>query len=204
MNSRSVLLAVVVLIFIAGVFWFFLQMRPQSPAEQEAQTQEAKIARGKYLVTIGGCNDCHSPKIFTPTGPMLDTTRLLSGHPAGTRLPEFPLDYIGPTKWGAVTTNDLTAWFGPWGVSYAYNLTPDPGTGLGSYTEEIFIKTLRTGKKLGVGRDILPPMPWQTIGQMSDDDLKAVYAYLRSLPAVNNLIPNPIPPPEVAASMKKP
>ena len=74
---------------------------------------KAMIERGRYLVNLGGCNDCHSPKIFTPMGPVPDTTMLLSGHPADAKLPEVPKDLIAPDKWGAVTTNDLTAWAGP-------------------------------------------------------------------------------------------
>jgi len=154
----------------------------------------SQVERGKYLVMAGGCNDCHSPKVFTAAGPAFDTTRLLSGHPAGTQLPPLPKGVVGPTGWGAVTSNDLTAWYGPWGVSFAYNLTPDVQTGIGGWTEEMFIKTLREGKFMGMSRPILPPMPWQTIGQMSDDDLKAMFAYLKSIPPVHNPIPNPIPP----------
>ena len=152
------------------------------------------VERGKYLVMVGGCNDCHSPKIMTPAGPVPDTTRLLSGHPSGSPLPEIPKGVIGPSQWGAITTNDLTAWAGPWGVSFAYNLTPDMKTGIGGWTEELFIQTLRKGKFMGMSRDILPPMPWQSIGQMTDDDLSAMFAYLKSLPPIEDKIPEPLPP----------
>lgn len=163
------------------------------------------IERGKYLVNLGSCNDCHSPKVFTPMGPALDTTRLLSGHPANSQLPEVPKDVIGPDKWGALTNNHLTAWVGPWGVSFARNLTPDIATGIGSWTEEIFIKALRTGKDMGEGRDILPPMPWQFIGQSTDDDLKAIFAYLKSLKPVDNAVPDPVSPTgEHMSTMKSP
>ena len=154
----------------------------------------SQVERGKYLVMAGGCNDCHSPKIFTATGPAFDTTRLMSGHPAGTLLPAVPAGVIGPAGWGAITTNDMTAWAGPWGVSFTSNLTPDRRTGIGDWPEELFIKTLRTGKFMGSSRDILPPMPWQTIGQMTDDDLKAIFAYLKSLPPIENQVPAPLPP----------
>lgn len=152
------------------------------------------IERGKYLVTVSSCNDCHTPKIFTPMGPMLDSTRMLAGHPANSPLPEIPNGVIGPSQWGALASNDLTAWAGPWGVSFAYNLTPDMKTGIGGWTEDLFIQTLRKGKFMGASRDILPPMPWQMIGQMTDDDLKAVFAYLKSLPPIENPIPPPLPP----------
>jgi hypothetical protein len=105
---------------------------------------------------------------------------------------------------GRTTTNDLTAWVGPWGTSFAANLTPDSNTGLGSWTEEMFMKALRTGKHLGQGRDILPPMPWQMIGQMTDRDLKSVFAYLRSIPPVNNMVPDPISPTGKAIPTEKP
>lgn len=145
------------------------------------------------LVTAGGCHDCHSPKIFTAAGPEPDTTRLLSGHPAGTKLPSMPAGLVGPEGWGAVTSGDFTAWVGPWGTSFAANLTPD-ATGLASYTPEIFIQTLRTGKHAGVGRPILPPMPWPNYARLSDDDLRAIFAYLSSLPPISNTVPAPIPP----------
>lgn len=159
------------------------------------QTPMSQVERGKYLVMAGGCSDCHSPKIFTQTGPEFDTTRLLSGHPAGTQLPVIPEGVIGPGGWGALASNDMTAWAGPWGVSFAANLTPDRKTGIGDWPEELFIQTLRTGKFMGASRDILPPMPWQTIGTMTDDDLKAIFAYLKSLPPIENQVPAPLPPP---------
>ena len=170
-----------------------------SPADVSAQKKGLKgasslVARGKYLVTFGSCNDCHSPKIFTPMGPIIDTTRVLSGHPADQKLPVIPKGVIAPDQWGALASNDLTAWAGPWGVSYTANLTPDKATGLGSWTVDMFIKALRTGKHMGEGRGLLPPMPWMMINVGTDDDLKAVFAYLQSLPPIENAVPDPISP----------
>jgi hypothetical protein len=88
----------------------------------------------------------------------------------------------------------MTAWAGPWGISYAANLTPDLNTGMGIWTEEMFIQAMRTGKHMGVSRDILPPMPWQNLATLEEDDLKAMFAYLRSIPAVVNHVPDPVPP----------
>jgi mono/diheme cytochrome c family protein len=175
----------------------------QPPAEPEGtgqaapateQPAQSAVERGGYLVTIGGCHDCHTPKTFTAAGPEPDMSRALSGHPAADKLPPVPRGLIGPDAWGAVTNNHLTAWAGPWGVSFSRNLTPDTATGLGSWTEAMFIQTLREGKHQGVGRPLLPPMPWQMYRQMTDDDLKAVFAYLRSLPPVQNAVPEPVPP----------
>lgn len=169
---------------------------PAIGQSKSAKLGMSMVSRGKYLTIIAGCNDCHSPKVFTPMGPMPDTTQLLSGHPAKSALPPLPNGIIGmsPNTWGAITTADLTAWTGPWGTSFAMNLTPDKETGLGSWTQEMFIKTLRTGKHMGTGRDILPPMPWPSLAQMSDADLKAVFVYLQSLKPVSNAVPDPVPP----------
>jgi hypothetical protein len=150
--------------------------------------------RGEYLVNYGGCHDCHTPKVMSPSGPLPDMARALSGHPAEAQLPPVPTDVLGPGKWAAVTNGDLTAWAGPWGVSFAANLTPDKRTGLGNWTAEQFIKTMRTGKHLGVGRPVLPPMPWFDLNALTDQDLRAVFAYLRSVKPIDNQVPAPIPP----------
>lgn len=166
-----------------------LQEKRQTPAGSKAQ-----VERGKYLVHAAGCNDCHSPKVFTDQGPVPDESRLLSGHPGGGKIPAIPKGAIGPDTWGGLFSNDLTAWAGPWGVSFARNLTPDVATGLGSWTEDIFVKAIRTGKDMGEGRAILPPMPWQEYRNMTDADLKAIFAYLRSLKPIENAVPDPISP----------
>jgi hypothetical protein len=167
---------------------------------QKNQTTSAPnksmVERGKYLTIIGGCNDCHTPKTFTKEGPVPDMTRELSGHPAGAKVPEVPASVIGPQGWGALSSNDFTAWAGVWGISFAANLTPDLETGTGNWTEEMFIKAIRTGKHLGApdGRAILPPMPWPEYRKATDQDLKAIFAYLRTLKPIRNAVPEPIPP----------
>ncbi len=94
----------------------------------------------------------------------------------------------------AMTTGDMTTWAGPWGVSYAANLTPDPTTGLGAWNEQMFIAALRNGKHMGSGRPVLPPMPWQAFRNFTDADLKAIFAYLRTLKPIKNAVPPPMPP----------
>jgi mono/diheme cytochrome c family protein len=153
-----------------------------------------RLARGAYLVGFGGCNDCHTPKVMTDRGPLLDQSRLLAGHPAAQVLPAIPAGLLAIDKWAAATNIHSTAWSGPWGTSYATNLTPDVETGLGAWSEESFIKSMRTGKHLGIGRDILPPMPWPALAGLTDADLQAIWAYLRSLPAISNQVPEPLPP----------
>ncbi|WP_196140919.1 diheme cytochrome c-553 [Aliikangiella sp. G2MR2-5] len=162
------------------------------PSDKEDRSE--LVARGEYLVNFGGCNDCHTPKIMTPHGPELDPDKLLSGHQSSSKLPPVPTQIIGPNSWGAITNHDLTAWVGPWGISFSANLTPDKETGLGSWTSEIFIQSMRTGKHMGVGRDILPPMPWFSLNALSDKDLEAIFTYLQSVKAINNPVPQPIPP----------
>ena len=152
-----------------------------------AQKQTA-VQRGEYLVLIGGCNDCHSPKA-KPGSIEPDHARLLSGRPASTPAPAKPA-IMGEIS----ASGDLTAWYGPWGVSYTANLTPHPVTGIGKrYDEAKFIQTLRTGKK-PEGEPLLPPMPWENIGQMSDADLKAIWAYLQTVKPVDNFVRAAAPP----------
>lgn len=130
---------------------------------------------------------------MTASGPALDTTRLLAGHTAGTALPPILVSPLSKDGWAIVSTADLTAWAGSWGASFAANLTPDP-TGIAGWTPDQFIQAMRTGRHLGVGRAILPPMPWQNVGALTDDDLRAVFAYLQSLKPVSNTVPAPTPP----------
>ncbi|MEO8429994.1 MAG: c-type cytochrome [Acidobacteriota bacterium] len=144
-------------------------------------------ARGKYLVDIMSCNDCHTPFKMGATGPEPDMTRMLSGHPAAMMLPSPPAA-AGPWIWGGVATN--TAFWGPWGVSYAANLTPDKNSGLGIWTESMFVQAMRAGKHMGTSRTIQPPMPWPWIGKATDADLKAIFAYLKSIPPVANRVPD--------------
>ncbi|HTP05476.1 MAG TPA: diheme cytochrome c-553 [Nitrospirota bacterium] len=179
---------------IMGLCSIFLAPGSSFTAEQKkTDSNKAMVERGHYLVTIAGCNDCHSPKKMTPNGPVPDEARLLSGHPADEKLPEVPPNIFGPDKWGAVTNNNLTGWVGPWGTSYTSNLTPDAETGSGVWNEELFIQILRTGKFMGSGRNILPPMPWQEYGKLTDADMKEIFAYLKSLKPVKNLVPASIP-----------
>ncbi len=153
--------------------------------------KQSSIQRGKYLVTALGCTDCHTPHKMGPAGPEPDLTLFLAGHPEKQKIPPPPSLPRGP--WIAVSTGD-TAWAGPWGISYSANLTPDNATGLGIWTEEMFLKTLRAGKHMSAGRALLPPMPWQSLSQLTDEDLKAIYAYLRTVPPVKNRVPEPVPP----------
>jgi mono/diheme cytochrome c family protein len=162
--------------------------QPAPPAPAPAPTPNP-VERGKYIVSTAGCHDCHTPAKMGPNGPEPDMDRMLSGHPESLKITKAPkLDM--PWLVGAAAT--FTAWSGPWGISFTANLTPDKLTGLGEWTEELFMKAIREGKHMGTSRPILPPMPWQVYRNFTDDDLKAIFAYLRTVPAVVNHVPDPI------------
>jgi mono/diheme cytochrome c family protein len=158
-------------------------------ATQSAQGPGTAIAGGKHLVDSMGCHDCHTPFKMGPNGPEPDMARALSGHPGDMKMPPPPAT-SGP--WMGSFAATMTAWAGPWGISYTANLTPHKENGLGAWTEQQFIDTLRTGRHLGRGREILPPMPWTAYKNLNDADLKAMFAYLRSLPPNANKVPPPV------------
>jgi mono/diheme cytochrome c family protein len=164
------------------------QTTPAAPSAAELQQQ--RVARGQYIVSTAGCHDCHTPWKMGPKGPEPDMTRALSGHPEDFVLPAPPKLGDGPWVWTAAGTN--TAFAGPWGISYTANLTPDETTGLGVWTEDIFIKTIRTGKHWGVSRPILPPMPWSVYRNLTDEDLRSVFAYLRTVKPIRNQVPEAV------------
>ena len=164
-------------------------------AEQAAVPgKAAQVARGAHLVNTMGCHDCHTPWKMGPKGPEMDMTRALTGHPQSIVMPPPPALPKGP--WIGVMSATNTAWAGPWGVSFTMNLTPDRETGLGDWTEQQFIDTMRTGRHQGKGRPVLPPMPVWMIAALPDEDIKSLFAYLQSLKPVSNRVPQPIDPPE--------
>lgn len=165
-----------------------------APEKPDFHGYESEAAWGHHLVTVGGCNDCHTPKRMGPHGPEFDSTRMLSGHPAA--MPKIDVDRKAMEKKGLILTQDLTEWVGPWGVSYTANLTPDP-TGTGNWTIENFMLALREGKAKGLAasRTLLPPMPWNEVTRFyTDDEIKAIFAYLRTVKPISNNVPAPLPP----------
>ena len=155
-----------------------------SPRAQSAA--ESKVERGKYLVGITGCHDCHSPKI--PGGMKPVPELILSGRPQTTKVPSGAPGEVHASE-------DFTAFTGGWGSTVASNLTPDPDTGIGKrYTEAKFVQTMRTGKK-PEGVAVMPPMPVDVYVNMKDDDLKAIYAYLTTIKPIRNAVRAGLPPP---------
>ncbi len=170
--------------------------QPPAPAPAPAAPAAPSVSpveRGHMLVIGGGCHDCHTPKAFGPKGPEPDMARMLSGHPESDVI-TAPSPQEKGSKWTTHVNDHLTAWSGAWGVSFAANLTPDDNTGIGIWTEKMFLDALKLGKHMGAGRQILPPMPYNWYGQLPDEDLKAIFAYLKSIPKVSNRVPVPLGP----------
>jgi hypothetical protein len=169
--------------------------KPAVPAAV-APTHEQIVQRGQFLVTTMGCNDCHSPKKMGPQGPQVIPETMLSGYPANRPLPKVSKEAL---KSGWMLMNeDLTAAVGPWGVSFAANLTSDQ-TGIGNWAEENFKSAVKEGwfKGLEGTRRLLPPMPWENFAPLSDEDIKAMFTYLMSTKPVSNSVPDALSPEEV-------
>ena len=182
---------------LLSVFLFTYCTQPEAPAAAEPTepTLEEAVARGAYLVGVMGCNDCHSPKRMGPQGPEVIPETMLSGYPADRPLPEIAVAMGALEPGWSLFNPDLTAGIGPWGISFAANLTSDE-TGIGNWTEEQFRKALTEGKSKGMdgARMLLPPMPWFNFTNLEENDLKAIFAYLKSTKPVSNVVPAPIPP----------
>ncbi len=166
---------------------------PQPPAASTVEPSLQELAeRGKYLVEVMGCHDCHSPRIMGPNGPMLDPDRILSGHPANEmNPPPAPNANPGYVLFGMGGTTAV----GPWGTSFSGNITSD-ATGIGNWSEEQFKRAITKGlyKGLEGSRPLLPPMPWENYKNITDADVHAIYTYLQSTKPVENVVPAPLPP----------
>lgn len=170
----------------------------ESVPELKELTEQDYINRGEYLVNTIGCQDCHSPKRMGERGPEVIEELMFSGYPSERNLPEISNEAL-QNGW-ILMNEDFTAFAGPWGGSFASNLTSDD-TGIGSWKLEQFKIALKKGKFKGMenGRDLLPPMPWQNFAKLRDEDLKAIFHYLQSTKPVNNVVPAPIPPSDLTS-----
>ncbi|MBB3836023.1 mono/diheme cytochrome c family protein [Runella defluvii] len=182
----------------ALLVFFIAACQPSQESKDTAKAElelsdSALIKRGEYLVGIMGCQDCHSPKQLGPKGPEEVPGRHLSGYPADRPIAKVTPDAL-KSGW-MLLGGDGTSAVGPWGMSFAANLTSDT-TGIGSWSFEQFKIALTQGKSKGIAtaRPLLPPMPWPNYVNMAEEDLQAVFAYLKSTPPVNNIVPMPIAP----------
>ena len=193
-RSQKVVLTIAIVMASLATIVAANASRPTvAPQAAEGKSWGEKVRRGKYLVTIGGCHDCHTPWIVQADGkPGPDMSRPLSGHPQ-----DYPITapaQITPDRYGWAAAPTNTAFSGPWGVSFAANLSPDEMTGTGIWTFDIFKNTIRNGRHWGVARPLLPPMPWFNYREMTDGDLEAVFTYLRTIKPTRNEVQQPIPP----------
>ncbi len=153
-------------------------------------SKDSLIKRGSYLVNAIGCDDCHTPKIMTANGPEIDMEHRFSGHIAGRQESKVNPGVVND-GWVLFDMN-FTSAVGPWGQSYAANISSD-ATGIGSWTEEQFMRAIREGKSKGLkeARPLLPPMPWFVYKNLNDTDLKAIFAFLKTTKPVENRVPGP-------------
>jgi hypothetical protein len=183
---RAALILLVIMLGAAAVVWAARTPRADDKAVQPVALDP--VARGKYLVTIMACADCHTP--HNEKGELI-TEMLFAGHPEKAPLPVWEpamlekgiLATIAPT---------LTAFAGPFGTSVATNLTPDMETGMGVLSVEGFMQSWRTGQHWKYPRPILPPMPAPFYKDMEEADMRAIFAYLRTVPPVKNRTPESV------------
>jgi hypothetical protein len=185
--------AIITILILTGFVWAINSctstQQTDSASAKVAPSKDSLIKRGAYLVNAMGCNDCHSPKKMGPHGPYVDTAMALSGFHQGAPEPIITADQL---KYGmAVFAPDMTAVAGPWGTTYAANITSD-ATGIGNWKEEQFINALRHGKYKGLDgeRMIMPPMPWEEFARLNDNDLKSIFYFLKATKPVKNVPPD--------------
>ncbi|HMP28280.1 MAG TPA: diheme cytochrome c-553 [Saprospiraceae bacterium] len=187
----------ITLVMLLGAFIVCMQNCTQKPNDSEIVsveiTKDSLIKKGDYLVGVLGCNDCHSPKKLGPNGPEIIPELLLSGYPSDRPIAKVNKEALAE-GW-TLFNGDLTSGVGPWGMSFAANLTSDE-SGIGNWTLEQFKTSLTKGLHKGLenSRPLLPPMPWFNYVNMHDSDLEAIYTYLQSTNPVKNVVPAPIPP----------
>ena len=187
---RKINLVASVIAIIAGSTFYACSNASSEEKKEPIMSQAEMVKRGEYLVNSVGCDDCHSPKRFGPKGPEIIPELRLSGYPSSLPIKK-PDSNVIKQGW-MMFAPDLTSAVGPWGVSFAANITPDE-TGIGAWTEHNFMTALRHGKSKGLenNRDLLPPMPWFVYKNFTDEDIKSIFAYLKSLPPVHNVVPAP-------------
>jgi hypothetical protein len=189
---RRITSLITIAAIVLGGLYACTNVKSTDEKKEPILSQAEMVKRGEYLVNSIGCDDCHSPKRFGPNGPEIIPELRLSGYPADRPIQKADTNVI-KQGW-MLFGGDLTTAVGPWGVSFAANITPDE-TGIGNWTEHNFLTAIRHGKLKGQenGRSLLPPMPWFVYKNMTDEDLKSIFAYLKTLPAVRNVVPAPRP-----------
>ena len=184
-------IVMIIAVFAAALLAEACSNNSETPKATHAGLDSAALVkRGEYLVNAVGCDDCHSPKRMGAHGPEIIPELRFSGFPANGKVP--PVDTSAVGKGWALFAPDLTSAVGPWGQSFAANITSD-ATGIGNWPEENFIRAIRKGKYKGLegSRDLLPPMPWFAYKNFNDEDLRSIYYYLKTTKPVENVVPAP-------------
>ena len=185
-NSLQLLCAIL-------LFMFFMnacnEQAPDAAAKNAAvKLSEVIIQEGERLVATHDCEICHSPKRMGPQGPEVIPELRFSGHSSAAALPATKEEAL-KAGW-VLFSPDFTTVVGPWGQSYAANISSD-STGIGMWTENQFKKAMQEGKYKGLDdtRPMLPPMPWQAFKHLKEDEISAIFAYLKSTTPVKNVVP---------------
>ena len=178
---RNLLIFCTVVLFVGSIIALSIN---------SVESQSDMVQRGKYLVdAAGACGHCHTPR----AGAEYNMDMYLAGHPANAPYPRYNFSMMQQGIF-ILTSPQMSAFSGAFGTSFASNLTPDNETGLGEWTEKMFIDAMRTGHHQGdkSNRKIFPPMPTKHYAQMNDADLKAIWAYLRTIKPVKNEVSPPL------------
>jgi cytochrome c553 len=189
---RKTILNLMAIMVLTATVFVACQDSSAANKKEVAMTKAEMVKRGAYLVNTMGCDDCHSPKQMGPNGPELIPELRLSGYPSNRPLTQPDTNVV--RKGWMLFSDDLTTAVGAWGQSFAANLTSD-ATGTGNWKEEQFIKAIREGKYKGLDntRPLLMPMPWFVYKNLTDDDLKSIFAFLQTTDPVKNVVPAPRP-----------
>lgn len=189
---RKTVLNLTAIAAITSIVFVACQDSTASEEKNTAMTKEEMVTRGAYLVNTIGCDDCHSPKRMGANGPEIIPELRLSGYPSDRPLTNADTNVV--KKGWMLFSEDLTTAVGPWGQSFAANLTSDV-TGTGNWKEGQFIKAIREGKYKGLDntRPLLMPMPWFVYKNLTDNDLKSIFAFLQTTNPVKNVVPAPRP-----------
>jgi len=180
------------LFIVAAVTTFVISCDNNKALETKtaALSNDSLVKRGSYLVNAMGCDDCHSPKRMGEHGPEVIPELRFSGYPSTRPLAKVDTNVL-KQGW-ALLGPDLTNAVGPWGMSFAANISSDE-TGIGTWNEQQFMKAIREGKYKGLdgSRSLLPPMPWFMYRNLNDEDLRSIFAFLKSTKPVENIVPAP-------------
>ena len=185
-KNCSFLLTKLLIITIAAIFTVSCDRETVSPEKFSAE----QVREGETLVLEGSCNFCHTPEL---TEDDKYFGKILFGYPSDKKLPELPNVPFGSQQWMEFVSNlDSTVWIAGNMVVFSANITPDIETGIGSWSKDDFINTIRTGMHPGWKKKVNKPMPWLDYAKLSNDELTSIYSYLMTQQPVHNKVPEPV------------